>query len=363
MSVREALTTADLTIKNLIPQTIESIILEAAEPEYLASPFFTKISLNEGRSIEIVNFGALRASEIAEGGNYPEQQLNAAKFGGKFSTEVKVKKYGLLVNISDEMISDSQWDVIGMHLRAAGRAMARAQEEACFYEMSQHGHVIYDCDLAGTIDGDGHFTPNGTAADLAPTGRGWDGFLNGTLTVEDFIAMMTSIMASGFRPTDVLMHPLCYSLFLANQDLATMFAGMAAFGGGGSTSPQLAVPAPGTYAMPMPGLRLQFSPYVPFDEVAKKFDVYVLDRNNVGVIVEKDPIAIEQFDNPLRDIQSLKIRARWGVGILNGGLGICVAKNVQFKKTYTLPGRLFAAMPMPTDTADMDNINVRQRTL
>jgi hypothetical protein len=33
------------------------------------------------------------------------------------------------VKITDEMINDSQWDVIGMHLRAAGKALARLKEE------------------------------------------------------------------------------------------------------------------------------------------------------------------------------------------------------------------------------------------
>jgi hypothetical protein len=31
--------------------------------------------------------------------------------GGKLTTEVRVKKYGLKVKVTDEMINDSQWDV------------------------------------------------------------------------------------------------------------------------------------------------------------------------------------------------------------------------------------------------------------
>lgn len=108
ITVREALTTADANI--LIPKTIEIVMLDAAEPEYLASNFLRKVNLNEGRSMEFINFGAIRAFEIGEGQEYPEQSLDMARFGGA-STEVKVKKYGLKVKITDEMISDSQWDV------------------------------------------------------------------------------------------------------------------------------------------------------------------------------------------------------------------------------------------------------------
>lgn len=108
ISVKEALTTADANI--LIPKTIEIVMLDAAEPEYLASNFLRKVNLTEGRSLEFVNFGAMRAFEIGEAQEYPEQTLDIAKFGGA-STDVKVKKYGLKVKITDEMIEDSQWDV------------------------------------------------------------------------------------------------------------------------------------------------------------------------------------------------------------------------------------------------------------
>ena len=109
ITVKEALTTNDMHI--LLPKTIETIMLDAAEPEYLASQFLRTVQLGEGRSMEFINFGAIRAFEISEGSEYPEQSLDVAKMGGKLTTEIRVKKYGLKVKVTDEMISDSQWDV------------------------------------------------------------------------------------------------------------------------------------------------------------------------------------------------------------------------------------------------------------
>jgi hypothetical protein len=349
ITVKEALTTADANI--LMPKVISTIMFEAAEPLYLATQFLQRVQLNEGRSMEFINFGAIRAFDIAEGAEYPEQSLDFDRWGAA-SSEVKVSKVGLKVKITDEMINDSQWDVIGMHLRAAGRAMARKKEEKIFNEFSRHGHIVFDGDA---VD-----------ADLKPTGRGFDGTANSTLTAEDFIAMCTCIMASGFAPTDVIMHPLCWSIFAKNEFLMGL-NGAAAFGGGvnpvtidAKSEPPLKSDLGKTvgYGLPVSGLTLSFSPWVPFDEVNKKFDVYIIDRNNVGVLLVKEDMMTEQFDDPSRDIQTLKVKERYGVGILNGGYAIAVAKNIAFKKTWTLPERQFAAMNMPADmtNATMDKI-------
>ena len=65
VSVREALTTADANI--LMPKVIQQVTLEAAEGQYLATRLFKRINMTEGRSMEFIHFGAIRAFEIAEG--------------------------------------------------------------------------------------------------------------------------------------------------------------------------------------------------------------------------------------------------------------------------------------------------------
>ena len=65
ISVKEALTTADANI--LMPKVIRQVVTEAAEGQYLASQFFKRINLSEGRSMEFIHFGAIRAFEVGEG--------------------------------------------------------------------------------------------------------------------------------------------------------------------------------------------------------------------------------------------------------------------------------------------------------
>lgn len=277
----------------------------------------------------------------------PNQQLGFHTAEGGYTTEVKVGKVGLKVQITDEMISDSQWDVIGLHLKAAGRAMARKKEEKIFEEWNKHGHVVFDADMytPTVVDGKVVGIPDGH-----PSGRGWNGEYNSTLSAQDLIDMCTSIIASGFTPTDIIMHPLTWSIF-SEHDLIK--SSVSAFGGG--YGPVDATwKATGNFSLPVSGLKLNFSPYVPFDEVNKKFSFYIVDRNNVGVILQKESMSTEQFDDPLRDIQTLKVKERYGVGILHGGLGIAVARNIKFARTYPAPERVFnvefAAPPDYTST-------------
>jgi HK97 family phage major capsid protein len=327
VSVSEALTTGDANI--LLPKVISTVVAEAAEPLSLVSQFFQKVKLNDGRSMEFIHFGAIRAFEVQEGQEYPNQQLNLTK-QGVGTVDVKVKKYGLKVQITDEMVSDSQWDVIGLHLRAAGRAMAQKKEELCFYEFNSHGHVVFDAKLF-TKGQEGY-----------PSGRGFDGELNGTLSADDLVDMSVTIMAAGFTPTDIIMHPLCWSLFAKNEML--LGASVAAFGQGVAGSNPKAFGTSNAL-----GLNVIFSPYVPFNQVDKTFDFYIIDRNNIGVILVKDEISTEQFDDPTRDIVSLKLKERYGVGVLNGGLGIAVARNIKFAKTFSAPERCFGEMALPSD--------------
>jgi len=85
---------------------------------------------------------------------------------------------------------------------------------------------------------------------------------------------------------------------------------------------------------------VQLSPFIPFDKKAKRFDMYVVDKNHVGVLLVKEDLSTEKFDNPARDIYNIKVKERYGIGILYGGRGIAVAKNIALAKSYNEPVRV-----------------------
>ena len=84
-------------------------------------------------------------------------------------------------------------------------------------------------------------------------------------------------------------------------------------------------------------LNIMASPFIPFDQVDKTFDMYVIDRNNTGVILQRKDMTTDQFTDPYKDVHNLKFMERYGIGILNEGLGVSVAKNIALDTTYEKP--------------------------
>lgn len=344
-TIREALMSTD-TVR-LIPKVIEGQLREAAEPEYLASKFMNVIHVEGNNSAVYVVpvVGEIFASEVTEGGRYNEQNLdfNTVENG---QLEIRVKKYGLKVTISEEAIQDSSWDIYGINVRKMGRAMARLKEENCFNAFSNHGHILFDNDKRE------QFPEAGT------TGRDADGSYNDTLSVEDFLDLVLALMGNNRVPTDIIMHPLTWVIFARNSMIGNGLT-FGAFGGNqvhpwGATQgtpgfaglsseegPQKLIMRPDQVQnrLPIP-LAINFSPFVRFDKLKKRFDMYCIDRSEVGVIVEREGLSTDDWNDPERDMRMLKVKERYGVGILDNGKGITVARNIAVAPTYPLPPEL-----------------------
>jgi hypothetical protein len=323
ITLKEALSTPDLS--QFLQTTIIDVIKDTAEPMYIASKMFKTVRIAEGRSIIFPAMSDIKADKVPEMGNYPQETPDVNYW--ESTTEVSVQKVGLIVRVSDEMVTDSQWDVIGVMLQKAGRAMARYKEEWCFKEFTHHGHVIFDpikAALPGATDEDKMLATNGLGSDYQTK--------NGTLSVEDFIDLMMGNIANGYTTTDILMHPLVWPIFAKNP-LLDRFS-IAAFGGQNNTVSITPDQVQGKLPF---AVQVTLSPFIPFHLQDKKFDMYIVDRNEIGIMLVKDDITTEQWDNPERDIRALKVKERYAPGILNNGKAISVATNISFAQTYALP--------------------------
>ena len=201
-SIKETIMTTDVV--DLVPRIIESKMIEAEDTQSVISPFFTKVQAgNTNGTVVVPIIGELQAHEVAEGGAYNDEavEINTLEYN---SIEVRPKKIGLKVTLSEEVIMDSYWDIMEANLSRIGGAMARYKDEWCAREFSEHGHVVFDNALAAQNP------------DAATTGLGEDSLPNNTLSVEDFMSMCLALMANDKTPTDVIMHPLCWLVFARN---------------------------------------------------------------------------------------------------------------------------------------------------
>ena len=341
--VKETIMSTDTV--TLIPRVIEGQLREAAEPEYLATRFMNVINVEggNGSTVYVVPIvGEVTAKEVAEDGRYQEDSVEFTTLENA-QLEVRVKKIGLKIRITEEAISDSSWDVLGINIRKMGTAMARYKEEWCFNSFSDHGTVVFDNDLRAQMP------------EAGTTGRAEDGTPNDTMTIEDFLDLVLAMMANDMNPTDIIMHPLAWIIFARNSMIgngltygafgaqqihpwgATQgtpgFAGLQA-----DMGPQKLIMSPEQVQgrLPVP-ISISFSPFVRFSKTQKKFDMYCLDRSSVGVIVQKEALSTDNWNDPERDVRMLKVKERYGVGILNNGRGITVARNIAVAPTYPVP--------------------------
>jgi len=313
VTIKEAFASPDAAA--LFPKVLSRTLREAAEPQLLVTPLLSTVRLGKGRSLEFPAVNAIQAAEIPEGQEYPEQALAFAK-----QVEGKVSKKGVKLAFTEEVVADSLWDIVGLHVRAAGRAMARLKEQIALSRFKDAATIVFDNDDSNYDD---------------TTGLDINGAANGTVTWDDIIDMAAVLMAENHVPTDFILHPLMWSVFLKD---AIFHAGGSASGVSQSWGyrPQSAESALNTTA-PM-GLNVLVSPFVSFtaktSSAAAKSDLFLIDRNEVGTMLVKDDMSTDQFDDPTRDIRSLKMKERYDIVMMGDGEGVTVAKNVSLSRNY-----------------------------
>jgi hypothetical protein len=309
----------------LIPRVVIGQMRQAAEPLYIGSKLLKKVRLENGNMMIFPSIGVMRAYDVAEGQEIPEDTID---WQTHETPEIRVGKSGVRVRITDEMISDSQWDVVNILIQEAGRAMARHKEQKIFYNFTRFGHTVFDNSIRAQVPAAG------------TTGLAFDGSYNNTLSAEDFLDVIIAVMANEYTPTDILLHPLAWTVFAKNELMGSIL-----------NAPYNYYPAkgepkgfqlgPDSIQGRIPfGFNVQLSPFIPLDKKNKVFDMYVVDRNHIGVLLVKEELTVERFDEPARDIQNLKIRERYGIGILNEGKAIAVAKNIALDKSFPIPHRV-----------------------
>lgn len=335
----------------MIPQVIVEIVGEAAEPMLVLTSLLQRVDYKAGTILKFGTFGAVTAADVAEGQEYPEVKLTKGP-GTRIAT---VGKAGVKIRLTDEEVDRNQWDVIGMHLRAAGRAMARHKEGKVAELLTEEGITLYS-------------NSNPTESVYGPTtGRGADLLANGSFTMKDLFNCVGHMMMNGFMPDTLVVNPMTAMMWVSDPTMqALLFT--AARGGAiwgswtgrmysetpegwrlanGMADPtrQYKVPGMPTELMdinrqqsspvipsyfPFP-LSFVVSPFIPYDHPTKLTDIIIMNRSEAGVIVVEADITQEEWREPARDMRAIKIMEKYGFGMLNRGQGVGVIRDVKLE--------------------------------
>lgn len=311
VSIVEAFTSPDAPI--LFPKVVSKTLREAAEPEYVISPLFSLVRLGKARSFEFPAVNAIQADEIAETQEYPEQALAFIK-----QREGKVSKKGVKIAFSEEVIADSMWDIVGLHVRAAGRAMARLKEQIALGRLkaASQDNIAFDNDSVDHPD---------------TSGLGDDGLPNGSYTWEDVIDQAAILMAKDKVPTDFIVHPLAWAMFLKGTFLD--FNALSAVGSLRLGSKE------GMYRATAPlGINTIVTPFVDFhpgdEDTPAKTDIYMIDRNEIGAFMVRDDLSVDDWNDQTRDIRLLKMKERYDFVVYGDAEGVSLAQNVNVVKAH-----------------------------
>lgn len=315
---------ASPSAKVLIPRVIIGTMRQAADPVYLASKFFKKIRLKNGQAVMFPSIGVMRAHDVAEGQEIPEETIDWQLHKNSL---IHVGKSGVRIQYSDELQSDLEFDLISVLLQEAGRAMARLKEQKAFDEWLRHGWTVFDNSLRSKIP------------EAGTTGLDFYGNLNDTMSIDDLLDLIIAVYNNEYTPTDLIMHPLVWTVFARNGLTGSLTAPFDRETKRELPNAQFKL-GPESIQGRLPfSFNVNLSPFAPIDRSAKTFDLFCVDANNVGVQIVKDELKTEEFRDPSRDLNNVKVIERYGFGTYNEGRAICSAKNISMAKSYSTPER------------------------
>lgn len=354
VAIKDALALPNATV--VVPHVMSQFVREGTEPMLIGSRLLQRIQFQPGLQIQFPAIGSLYAEDAAPGQSLPEFTPD---MGGQATNEVKVGRSGLALKLFDDIVRYSQYNLVQFWLRLAGQALARHKEEKIFRFINAMGTVAFD-NVTRTNGLTGKYT----------SGRGSDGLLNGSITMDDIMEMYTIGLQQGFILDTILVHPLTWLMWLRDPVLRSfqlqygggtwfnMWQGdprnrndLASFPPLGEGQGQFVNPPTGVQTAPTATplvdwdqridsrptppsyLGLSFniipSPFVEFNVTTNTADLIMFNSQNLGaLIVDRDPRVVEWSD-PLLGITKMQIDEAYGLAVYNEGQGIVVARDVK----------------------------------
>lgn len=360
LTISDAVASTDLG--PLIPRAIVEIMVEAQDPIMTLTPLMDRVNWEAGtKEFKVPSMGTFDVERVAEGESYPEKRMQV---GGALSTAT-IDKWGVALAFTDEAIATSRWDLVGLHVREAGRAFIRRKETEVANFMRSLGQVVFD-NRNPTMSQKG--TTSGRDINLAQ---------NGTITLDDIFDMYAQLLHTGYTPDLLIMHPLTWLMFIKDpilrafafqagggvifgsytgsavnrftlpDQMKTLMSAGSKFGGQGtpvngdramttsgtdlsnqlSSAPQL----PSMFPYP---LRIVVTPFMWYDPGRRLTDIVMASSGALGALVVAEDLKSDSWDDIKVDISYMKFRERYGFLLYEEGMGVAVAKNIKVDTNF-----------------------------
>lgn len=245
----------------------------------------------------------MRAYDVAEGQEIPAENIDWNLYSDH---RINVGKVGLRIQYTDEIIEETEFDIIGTLSSEAGRALARHKEQKAFTEFKKHGWIVFDNSL--------YQKDPVKYKDATTSGIDFEGNLNGTMSLEDYLDLNIAVYNNGYNPSETVLHPLAFPAFIKNGLTGALTAVSEEHAKYQDVSKSFNI-GPGAIAGKLPfGFNVVLSPFAPMNKQTKTFDMITVDKGNVGYLVEKMNIKTEGFRDPARDLNNLKMAEKYGFG-------------------------------------------------
>lgn len=351
-------------VESMMEIATTMILRESVEPLEVITSIFTPVRVKHLTTQILMGAigGVTAAADIGEGSTYPEVMFN---IGGAMQT-ARVGKSGIACAFSDEALRFTVWDILAINLRKMRDALKRHKEMKAITQLRAIGTTLFD-----------NLSPADSLLGVT-TGRGKDMTANGSLTMEDLMKAVAHMSEEGFTPNVLLVSPMMYMvgvqdpvlrhLFLQGSNSSQYFRqwngvtgprdpwSNGPMGGlgpslgnkivpGGSPSGQEATGIAGrehgmTSAPPIPPpyfpwpLRVEISPFIPFDKDAGIGDAVLYAEGQVGYqLIDEDPVEVSWRDEAT-EVTKWKIRERYCFAMANEGQGVGYLKNISTKRNH-----------------------------
>jgi hypothetical protein len=305
---------------SLVPQVIAGEFIPTTEWEYIGSQILGRKRVQTSNTmVELYATTPMSAEWTAEGQRGREHVVDIMTFR---KLQVKIRQFQIALSFTREALRDAMWPILETHTREAIAAMHRFREEHIWEQFTRYGHVVFD--------------PDNTSSTYATTGIDGTYTYNDTMSVYDFLDLVATLYLWGFKPTDIMMHPMHYLVFVKTAMRGGLFlpeankSAIASSFNPGSLPQQAGSSADSLISSQLGGLipNVWTTPYVPFDVRNMKANVYVIDRNQIGTTLEREGMRRIEWDDMTREVRFIRFKDEMGVAIYNDGRAIAKAQNI-----------------------------------